>query len=248
MPICACRHRRRTVSLAGRARVTLRWPVARRREADHPFTAAATAILVDVVVRDATAGRSPISPPRTSRSAEDGVAQKVDSFTRVSRGGGIGVGVAWRSPRPITVAADARPVAEARYRDRHRRRRDGGARLRSPVAESLRLAQRATLDYVPMNGDVERPRRRLRHRPRRPRAAALHDRPRRRAAARSLSVIALGTSAADEDKAERADELMARRRELRTQDATATRQPAATAAPRWRATRRVRQRETRTAG
>src|SRR5260370_4359408 len=79
------------------------------------YTTTTTAILVDVVVRDRK-GR-----PVTDLSAadfdlaEDGVPQKVDTFTRVSHGGGIGVGVAWRSPASTVAVtpADPEPAAAA---------------------------------------------------------------------------------------------------------------------------------------
>src|SRR5436190_11821475 len=116
-------------------------------------TSTATAVLVDVVVRDKK-GR-----PVTDLSgvdfdvAEDGVTQKVDSFTRVSHGGGIGVGVAWRSPAstvavtpttPPPSPADADPIPD-----------DATTALVFDhlSTESLRLAQRATLDYVPLSGE-----------------------------------------------------------------------------------------------
>ena len=62
------------------------------------FTSTTTAILVDVVVRDRN-GRPVVDLSADDFSlAEDGVTQKVDSFSRVTRGGGIGVNVAWRTP------------------------------------------------------------------------------------------------------------------------------------------------------
>src|SRR4030081_6892 len=73
------------------------------------YTTTTTAILVDVVVRDRK-GR-----PVTDLSAadfdvaEDGVPQKVDPFTRVSHGGGIGVGVAWRSPSSTVAVTPTDP-------------------------------------------------------------------------------------------------------------------------------------------
>src|SRR3954467_12194812 len=55
------------------------------------FTSATTAILVDVVVRDHRGG-APVTDLTSDDFAvfEDGVAQKIDSFSRVTRGGGIG--------------------------------------------------------------------------------------------------------------------------------------------------------------
>ena len=127
------------------------------RRADQTYTSAATAILVDVVVRDRK-GR-----PVTDLDAadfelfEDGVAQKVDTFSRVSRGGGIGLGVAWQLAGEHDLGDDVDdPVVR-----RTRPPRPGPAKRRSrscsiaSLRESLRLAQRATLDYVPVSGDSE---------------------------------------------------------------------------------------------
>src|SRR5204863_9060401 len=71
----------------------------------------------------------------------------------VSHGGGIGVGVAWRSPAstvavtpttPPPSPADADPIPD-----------DATTALVFDhlSTESLRLAQRATLDYVPLSGE-----------------------------------------------------------------------------------------------
>ena len=179
------------------------------------FTTTATAILVDVVVRDKK-GR-----PVTDLSAadfdvaEDGVAQKVDTFTRVSHGSGIGVGVAWRSPgKTVAVmpeAVPATPVANDALTD------DATTALVFDhlSSESLRLAQRATLNYVPSDGQSSArvgvfatdPGIRVVQQFTTDRALV------RRAVAR---VLPSGTSA-EEEKGERSDELMGRRRELEGQ-------------------------------
>lgn len=119
----------------------------------HTITSTATAILVDAVVRDRN-GR-----PITDLSKddfqlfEDGVPQTVDSFTRVSHGGGIGVGVAWRAPdrsvivNPAALAdapAPAAPVEDAAT---------VALVFDHLSSDSLALAQKATLAYVPMSGD-----------------------------------------------------------------------------------------------
>jgi hypothetical protein len=59
----------------------------------QPYLSRATAILVDVVVRDRQ-GRPVLDlKPGEFEIAEDGVRQDVGSFTLVSRGTGIGIGV-----------------------------------------------------------------------------------------------------------------------------------------------------------
>jgi VWFA-related protein len=179
------------------------------------FTSTATAILVDVIVRDRK-GR-----PVTDLSAddftvaEDGVAQKVDTFTRVSRGGGIGVGVAWKTPdNTITVTPPAAAETSAA----------SGTSLEQPTtalvfdhlsSESLRLAQRATLDYVPMNGESDV---RVGVFATDPGVRVLQPFTTDRGLVRRAvaSVVPSGTAAADE-KAERRDELTAQRREMEGQ-------------------------------
>jgi VWFA-related protein len=109
---------------------------------------------VDAVVRDGS------GHPLTNLSAtdfevfEDGVRQTVDSFSRITHGGGIGVGVAWRDPaRSVTVnpTEGAEPATAA-----------GGPQEDAATvalvfdhlsADALSLAQKATLDYVPLSGD-----------------------------------------------------------------------------------------------
>jgi len=187
--------------------------------ADQSYTSATTAILVDVVVRDRR-GR-----PVTDLAAddfevfEDGVGQKVDSFSRVSRGGGIGVGVAWKAGGSTTSVVTSRPVPE---RDTPASR---GADTTVALvfdhlsSESLRLAQRATLDYVPMTGDSD------------VRVGVFATDPGFRIVQsyttdRSIirgavaKVIPSGSSL-EEDKGARAEELQARRRDLETQNAAA---------------------------
>jgi VWFA-related protein len=178
----------------------------------HSYTSTTTAILVDVVVRDKK-GR-PVTDLSAAdfEVAEDGVAQKVDTFTRVSHGGGIGVGVAWRSPgttvavgptagRAVPAAADTLTDAAAT-----------ALVFDHLSSESLRLAQRATLEYVPTSGESA------------VRVGVFATDPGihivqpfttdralvRKAVAR---VVPSGTSA-EEEKGDRTDELMGRRRKL----------------------------------
>ena len=97
------------------------------------FSSATTAILVDVVVRDRK-GR-PVTDMNSAEFSlyEDGTPQKIDTFARVTRGGGIGVDVKWkrpastvhilpagRLPPPLPGQDEVKPV-------------DDGARVRSLV-------------------------------------------------------------------------------------------------------------------
>ena len=81
-----------TLVLAGIAATDLDGQAGSSQRAPQSYTSTTTAILVDVVVRD-KAGR-PVTDLTAADFdvAEDGVRQRIESFTRVSRGGGIGVG------------------------------------------------------------------------------------------------------------------------------------------------------------
>jgi len=175
------------------------------------ITSTATAILVDAVVRDRN-GR-----PLTDLAAadfelfEDGVRQRIDSFTRVSHGGGIGVGVAWRQPdRTVTLNPTAPPASEAAAAPE-----EEAATVALVYdhlsSESLSLAQKATLSYIPLSGDS----------PSRVgvfvgdvgiRLAQFYTSD-RNAVRRAVSHIApIGMM--EEQRVERADSLVARRREI----------------------------------
>jgi VWFA-related protein len=176
------------------------------------YTSAVTAILVDVVVRDRK--DRPVTDLTASdfEVAEDGVRQTVDSFTRVSRGGGIGVGVAWRSPGRA-IATPPATTGPAATTDSDADEATTAIVFGHLSSESLRLAQRATLEYIPMTGEsgvqvgvfATEPGVRVVQR-------YTTDRTLVRQAVARLQPS--GTSAEDL-KADRNDELIARRRELR---------------------------------
>jgi VWFA-related protein len=117
------------------------------------FTSTTTAILVDVVVRDRS-GR-PVTDLTTSDFdvAEDGIHQTVDTFTRVSHGGGIGVGVAWRSPSRTTAVTAGPSIPPPAAADGAPEEATAALVFDHLSADTLRLAQKATLAYVPMTGD-----------------------------------------------------------------------------------------------
>lgn len=116
----------------------------------QPYLSRATAILVDVVVRDRQ-GRPVLDlKPEEFEIAEDGVPQDVGSFTLVSRGTGIGIGVRVKKDQPTSVL---NPTGESREAD--------DAQQIPPVVaivfdalspEALRLCQRAALDNIGMAG------------------------------------------------------------------------------------------------
>ena len=185
------------------------------------YTSLATAVLVDVVVRDRK-GR-----PVTDLSAadfvvmEDGVRQSVDTFTRVSRGGAIGVNVGWRVPdRTVATPPTSEPADAAQSGAPDAVDATTALVFDHLSAESLRLAQRATLDYVPMSGDgsarvgvfaigpgvrVVQP--------------YTTDRTRVR---RAVAQVMPGGTSAAEGTRERADNLLAQRRQLQDQPETST--------------------------
>src|SRR6187401_2548515 len=179
------------------------------------YSTATTAILVDVVVRDHK------GKPVTDLTAadfevfEDRVAQKIDTFTRVTRGGGIGVDVKWKHPGTtvaIFPAGSVPPPSQAR---------DAADQATTALVfdhlgeESLGLAQKATLEYVPMSGDSD------------VRVGVFATEPAvrvvqsyttdRSAVRRAVSQIMPAGTSADQQKAERRDEVMDRRRQLQSE-------------------------------
>ncbi len=135
-------------------------PAAQSRAAQNQALASsATAILVDIVCTDLKRPASPRFDRAGLRSVRGRRQPESDSFTRVSRGSGIGVGVAWRSPGPSTLATtgpgagevsgDSGPGDEAMMRlssitsppsryGWHRRRRS--TTCRPPASRARRLA------------------------------------------------------------------------------------------------------------
>lgn len=186
---------------------------------DQTYTSATTAILVDVVVRDRK-GR-----PVTDLDAgdfellEDNAVQKVDTFSRVSRGSGIGVNVAWRPPPNTTLVMTSRPAGPAANADPESPEATLALVFDHLSPESLRLVQRATLDYMPASGasDVlvgvfatE------------PGLQMLQRYTTDRVGVRNAVAHVLPGSSSVQDKADRADELRTQRRSLEAQDTTAT--------------------------
>ena len=191
----------------GTARVKAQAPTERQS-----FTSTATAILVDVVVRDKHGRPVTDLAAQDFAISEDGIQQKVDSFSRVSHGGGIGVGVAWKSPQGTvavkpTAAKDAPPPADETLDDA-----TTALVFDHLSSETLRLAQRATLDYVPMTGESKV---RVGVFATDPGIRVVQAYTTDRSAVRKgvERVLPSGTTA-QEQKADRNDELLQRRREL----------------------------------
>ncbi len=180
------------------------------------FTSTATAILVDVVVRDKKGHPVTDLSATDFQVSEDGVAQKLDSFTRVSHGSGIGIDVAWRSPtKTVAIAGAGAPASPPLETE---------AATTALVfdhlsAESLRLAQKATLEFVPMTGESSA---RVGVFATDPGVRVIQpyttDRTRIRYGVEK--VMAAGTST-EEQKGQRMDDLLDRRRELSAQTQSA---------------------------
>jgi VWFA-related protein len=124
-------------------------------EQDHSsFHAAATAVLVDVVVR----GRD--GKPVTDLSArdfelrEDDAVQEIGSFTRVSRGGGIGVNVGLRdpSPQPVVVTPPSGPPPGLAAPADDEYPSVTALVFDALSAEAVSMCQKAALEYLPMSG------------------------------------------------------------------------------------------------
>jgi VWFA-related protein len=184
--------------------------------ADQTYTSATTAILVDVVVRDRR------GQPVTDLAAEDfelfedGAAQRLDTFSRVSRGGGIGVGVAWRSPADTTTVATA-PSGDAATPSPEMPVEGTVALVFDHLSpESLRLAQRATLAYIPPSGESDV---RVGVFATDPGLQLLQRYTNDRTVVRAAVSRVLPASTTDAERAGRGEELRVRRRELDTENA-----------------------------
>ena len=171
------------------------------------------------MVRDGTANCSPICRRPTSSYSKTASLQTVDSFTRVSHGGGIGVGVAWRVPdRTVAINPTARNEAPAAAIPN-----EDAATVALVYdhlsSEALHLAQKATLAYLPLTGES----------PVRIGVFAGEPGPRvvqsytteRAAVRRAVAEIMPAGVSMKEQKAERGDHLTARRREIDADNARA---------------------------
>lgn len=121
---------------------------------DQAVSSNVTAVLVDIVVRDRSGRPLTNLTAADFELAEDGVPHRIDSFTRVSRGG-IGVSVGWRTPGTTVAVVPTGSDSPSSPPDSSLVADDGATALvfDQLSSESLRLAQKATLGYVPMNGE-----------------------------------------------------------------------------------------------
>ena len=178
------------------------------------FTANTTAILVDIVVRDRKGHPVLDLTSDDFEVSEDNVPQRIDTFTRVSRGSGIGVGIAWKSPERGGAIAQP-PAIDSSGADAIAEDATTALVFDHLSSDSLRLAQRATLAYVPLSGEsavrvgvfATDPGVRVMQ-------AFTTDRALVR---RAVAGIVPSGTAAEEQKAERTEELTDRRRDLEGQ-------------------------------
>src|SRR4051794_39312027 len=120
---------------------------------DPAYASRATAILVDVVVRDKQGHPVLDLRPQDFEVAEDGVPQDIGSFTLVSKGAGIGIDVRLRKPDqpPTTIV---QPTGAPT---------DTGQTFPSVVAlvfdglssDSMVICQKAALQHISMMGETQ---------------------------------------------------------------------------------------------
>jgi VWFA-related protein len=182
------------------------------------YSSATTAILVDVVVRDRK-GR-PVTDMKAAEFSlyEDGTPQKIDTFTRVTRGGGIGVDVKWKRPGSTVAILPAGSLPPPLPGEEAANQSTTAFVFDHLSEEALELAQKATLQYVPMSGESDV-------------RVGVFDTDfgmrvmqgyttDRAAIRRAVSqIMPAGSSVADR-KVERRDEIMERRRELQGEQLT----------------------------
>ncbi len=118
------------------------------------FSAATTAVLVDVVVR-ARDGK-PVTDlgAKDFELREDDAVQEIGSFTRVSRGAGIGVNVGLRDPNPPTVVTppSGPPTAESGAPADDDYPSVTALVFDALSADAVGMCQKAALEYLPMSG------------------------------------------------------------------------------------------------
>jgi VWFA-related protein len=112
-----------------------------------------TAVLVDVVVRDRQGRIVTDLKAEDFELREDGVVQTLGSFTRVARGGGVGINVGVKNPSaPTLVAPPPDPATPSIPESPAPYPAVTALVFDALTADAVSLCQRAALDYVPMTG------------------------------------------------------------------------------------------------
>jgi VWFA-related protein len=119
------------------------------------FTTRATAILVDVVVRDKKGSLVTDLSPADFEVSEDGVRQKIGSFAVVNHGGGIGIGVKFRQPGGTTVLSPTDAGGTEAAAEAPQETAVTALVFDALSPDALSITQKAALNYVPMVGESE---------------------------------------------------------------------------------------------
>lgn len=118
------------------------------------YSAGATAVLVDVVVRTKQGRPLHGLTANDFEVFEDGVRQKIGSFSVVERANGIGIRVGRRVSAP-SPAGSATPSASGSSPSAPAERPAVAIVFDALKPDALELAQRAATAYLPMNGDTD---------------------------------------------------------------------------------------------
>jgi VWFA-related protein len=130
-------------------------PAPDRQQSTNTFTTHATAILVDVVVRDKKGGLVTDLSQSDFDVAEDGVRQKIGSFAVVNHGGGIGIGVKFRQPGGTTVLSPTDAAGSESAPPAPLEPAMTALVFDALSPEALSITQKAALGYVPMVGESD---------------------------------------------------------------------------------------------
>jgi VWFA-related protein len=120
------------------------------------FESGATAVLVDVVVRDKHGVPVTDLDARDFEIREDGVRQRLGSFTRVSRGAGIAINVGRKQPDTLTVVTPPSSSNTNANGDRDDNTPSVTALVFDALsAEAMAMCQKAAGGYLPMSGTMQ---------------------------------------------------------------------------------------------
>ncbi len=124
------------------------------QQTNSVYTSRATAVLVDVVVRNKKGALVTDLDRKDFEVLEDGVQQDVASFSVVNHGGGIGIGVKFRQPGGTTLLTPTDPVTPTTP-DERSEQAVTALLFDSLTPEALTATQRAAMAFVPMVGESD---------------------------------------------------------------------------------------------
>ncbi len=140
------------VALAFEGVLTAQTPPQAQQPRSESFSAGATAVLVDVVVRNKHGKPMVDLAASDFEILEDGVRQTVGSFSVVERAGGIGIKVGRRVSAPPSETENASAASGASAETDHP---TVAIVFDALQPEALEMAQRAALSYLPLSGDSD---------------------------------------------------------------------------------------------